>query len=60
MASKIEKELGPVEILINNASMMPMTSTPQLKNEEIERIINVNLGSYIMVSVKSEEGGRYL
>ena len=49
MAVKIEKELGPVEILINNASLMPMTSTPQLKNDEIEKIISVNLGSYIMV-----------
>ena len=49
MAVKIEKELGPVEILVNNASLMPMTSTPQLKNDEIEKIISVNLGSYIMV-----------
>lgn len=49
MAVKIEKELGPVEILVNNASLMPMTSTPQLKNDEIEKIITVNLGSYIMV-----------
>lgn len=50
MAVKIEKELGPVDILINNASLMPMTSTPQLKNDEIERIISVNLGSYIMTT----------
>ncbi|XP_065372264.1 epidermal retinol dehydrogenase 2 [Calliphora vicina] len=50
MAIKIEKELGPVEILVNNASLMPMTSTPQLKNDEIEKIITVNLGSYIMTT----------
>ncbi|GBP03749.1 hypothetical protein EVAR_72461_1 [Eumeta japonica] len=50
MAVKIEKELGPVEILVNNASLMPMTSTPQLKNDEIEKIITVNLGSYIMTT----------
>ncbi|XP_037943715.1 short-chain dehydrogenase/reductase family 16C member 6-like, partial [Teleopsis dalmanni] len=50
MAVKVEKELGPVEILVNNASLMPMTSTPQLKSDEIERIITVNLGSYIMTT----------
>ncbi|XP_061394411.1 estradiol 17-beta-dehydrogenase 11 [Musca vetustissima] len=50
MAVKIEKELGPVDILVNNASLMPMTSTPQLKSDEIEKIITVNLGSYIMTS----------
>ncbi|XP_037819313.1 estradiol 17-beta-dehydrogenase 11 [Lucilia sericata] len=50
MSLKIEKELGPVEILVNNASLMPMTSTPQLKDDEIEKIITVNLGSYIMTT----------
>ncbi|XP_073818322.1 estradiol 17-beta-dehydrogenase 11 [Musca autumnalis] len=50
MAIKIEKELGPVDILVNNASLMPMTSTPQLKSDEIEKIITVNLGSYIMTT----------
>lgn len=49
MAVKVEKELGPVEILVNNASLMPMTSTPHLTNDEIETILTVNLGSYIMV-----------
>ncbi|XP_004536643.1 estradiol 17-beta-dehydrogenase 11 [Ceratitis capitata] len=48
MAVKVEKELGPVEILVNNASLMPMTSTPHLTNDEIETILTVNLGSYIM------------
>lgn len=38
-----------MDILVNNASLMPMTSTPQLKSDEIEKIITVNLGSYIMV-----------
>ncbi|XP_067618724.1 estradiol 17-beta-dehydrogenase 11 isoform X1 [Eurosta solidaginis] len=48
MAVKVEKELGPVEILANNASLMPMTSTPHLTSDEIETILTVNLGSYIM------------
>lgn len=49
MAVKVEKELGPVEILVNNASLMPMTSTPHLKSDEIDTILQLNLGSYIMV-----------
>jgi len=50
MALKIEKELGPVEILVNNACLMPLTATPELKNDDIERIISVNLGSYIFTT----------
>ncbi|EDV94693.1 epidermal retinol dehydrogenase 2 [Drosophila grimshawi] len=50
MAVRVEKELGPVEILVNNASLMPMTSTPHLKNDEIDTILQLNLGSYIMTT----------
>ncbi|XP_030370907.1 short-chain dehydrogenase/reductase family 16C member 6 [Scaptodrosophila lebanonensis] len=50
MAVKVEKDLGPVDILVNNASLMPMTSTPQLKSDEIETILQLNLGSYIMTT----------
>ncbi|KAH8416635.1 hypothetical protein KR222_000163 [Zaprionus bogoriensis] len=50
MAVKVEKELGPVEILVNNASLMPMTSTPHLKSDEIDTILQLNLGSYIMTT----------
>ncbi|XP_023176851.2 short-chain dehydrogenase/reductase family 16C member 6 [Drosophila hydei] len=50
MAVKVEKELGPVEILVNNASLMPMTSTPNLKSDEIDTILQLNLGSYIMTT----------
>ncbi|XP_034116458.1 short-chain dehydrogenase/reductase family 16C member 6 [Drosophila nasuta] len=50
MAAKVEKELGPVEILVNNASLMPMTSTPHLKSDEIDTILQLNLGSYIMTT----------
>ncbi|XP_055905971.1 epidermal retinol dehydrogenase 2 [Eupeodes corollae] len=50
LAVKIEKDLGPVDILINNAALMSLNSTPNLKAEEIERIILVNLGSYILTT----------
>ncbi|XP_017131368.1 short-chain dehydrogenase/reductase family 16C member 6 isoform X1 [Drosophila elegans] len=50
MAAKVEKELGPVDILVNNASLMPMTSTPTLKSDEIDTILQLNLGSYIMTT----------
>ncbi|KAH8356439.1 hypothetical protein KR200_002983 [Drosophila serrata] len=50
MAAKVEKELGPVDILVNNASLMPMTSTPSLKSDEIDTILQLNLGSYIMTT----------
>ncbi|EDW43278.1 short-chain dehydrogenase/reductase family 16C member 6 isoform X1 [Drosophila sechellia] len=50
MAAKVEKELGPVDILVNNASLMPMTSTPNLKSDEIDTILQLNLGSYIMTT----------
>ncbi|KAH8341893.1 hypothetical protein KR059_003797 [Drosophila kikkawai] len=53
MAAKVEKELGPVDILVNNASLMPMTSTPSLKSDEIDTILQLNLGSYIMVSIQT-------
>lgn len=56
MAVKVEKELGPVEILVNNASLMPMTSTPHLKSDEIDTILQLNLGSYIMVGDLSWSG----
>lgn len=47
----IEKDLGPVDILINNAGLLANVSLMEGKAEDIQRIINVNLTSQFWVKL---------
>lgn len=53
MSRRIEEELGPVDILINNAGVMPAISFQEGKPEDIQRILDVNVSSHIWVSGKA-------
>lgn len=50
LKEKIRTDLGEVEILINNAGVLPRVSLLEGKPEDIARIIDVNLVSYFWVS----------
>lgn len=50
LSRDIEEELGPVDILINNAGVMPMVSFREGKPEDIQQILNINVSSSIWVS----------
>lgn len=50
LKEKIKADLGDVDILINNAALLPKVSLLQGNPEDIVRIIKVNLISYFWVS----------
>lgn len=50
LSRDIEEELGPVDILINNAGVMPAISFQEGKPEDIQQILDVNVTSQIWVS----------
>lgn len=45
----IEKDLGFVDILVNNAGILPPLSILEEREEEIERIVKVNITSHYYV-----------
>lgn len=45
LRKQIEIDLGPVDILVNNAGLMPLLSMREGTEEEIERIVKVNITS---------------
>lgn len=45
----IESSLGPVDILINNAGVMPLISLREGQEEDIQKIIDINLTSHFWV-----------
>lgn len=47
----IESTLGTVDILINNAGLMPMMLLRDSQPEDIQKTINVNLTSHLFVSL---------
>lgn len=47
---KVEKDLGPVDILINNAAILPLVSLQEGTTREIQRIVDVNLTANLIVS----------
>lgn len=46
----IESSLGPVDILINNAGILPLFSLRDCPDEDVQRIINVNIISHLWVN----------
>lgn len=49
LSREIEESLGPVDILINNAGLMPTVSLAEGKPEDIQKILTVNVTSHIWV-----------
>lgn len=50
LARNIEKDMGPVDILINNAGIMPKFSLLEGTSSDLENILNVNIKSHLWVS----------
>lgn len=50
LSRDIDEALGPVDILINNAGVMPAISFQEGKPEDIQTILNINVTSQIWVS----------
>lgn len=47
---KIENDLGAVDILINNAALMPLMSLREGSHQEVRRIVDVNITANYIVS----------
>jgi all-trans-retinol dehydrogenase (NAD+) len=45
----IEKGFGFVDILINNAGIIPLTSLRECSDKDMQKIIDVNLSSHVWV-----------
>lgn len=46
----IERDIAPVDILINNAGLIPLLSLREGSEAEIERIVRVNITSQFFVN----------
>ena len=55
---KVEAELGPVEVLVNNAGITRDTMFHRMKPEQWTQVINTNLGSLFNMSRQVSEGMR--
>lgn len=53
LSRDIEEQIGPVDILINNAGLMPVISFQEGKPEDIQRILDINVTSHIWVRIGS-------
>lgn len=50
LARDIERDMGPVDILINNAGIMPKFSLLEGTSSDLENILDVNIKSHLWVS----------
>lgn len=50
VSAQIEKDLGPVDILVNNAAIIPLLSFREGSIKEVQRIVNVNVTGNFIVS----------
>lgn len=57
LRDKIEKDIGPVDILINNAGLLATVSLMEGKSEDIQRIIDVNLTAQFWVNIQHTKYG---
>lgn len=46
----IERDIAPVDILVNNAGVLPLLSLREGTENEIERIVKVNITSQFFVT----------
>lgn len=51
VAKKVEKEVGDVSIIINNAGIMPTRLIEDYSDEEIERIFKINVFAHFWVGI---------
>lgn len=49
LRSQIENDLGPVDILINNAAILPLLSFREGSIKEVQRIVDVNITANFIV-----------
>lgn len=49
LRTEIERDIGPVDIVINNAGLLSTVSLLEGKPEYIQRVLNVNLASHFWV-----------
>ena len=50
MVETVERELGPVDLLVNNAGGDPQREFHKLAEDEIEYVLELNLGSALLLS----------
>jgi len=46
----VEADIGPVDILVNNAAVLPLVSLREGTDQDLDRIIDVNFKSHVWVS----------
>lgn len=51
LKSDIERDIAPVDILVNNAGVLPLLSLREGTENEIERIVKVNITSQFFVTI---------
>lgn len=49
LKTDVEKSLGSVDILVNNAAVLPLLSLREGEQKDIQKIIDVNLSSHFWV-----------
>lgn len=50
MAERIRKEVGPVEVLVNNAGVLNGGAVLEMSEEDIKKTFDTNIMAYIWVS----------
>ena len=58
MMAAVEKELGPVDVLVNNAGIGLLRSVEELTEEDFDRTITVNLKSAFLCTQAAVPGMR--
>lgn len=51
----IERDIAPVDILINNAGIIPLLSLREGTEIEIERIVKINITSHYIVILNNTD-----
>lgn len=49
LRKRVESDLGPVDILINNAAIIPLLSLREGTHKEVKRIVDVNITANYIV-----------
>lgn len=51
LRKNVENDIGPVDLLVNNAGILARVSLLEGKAEDVQRVLNVNLLAHFWVSV---------